>query len=145
MVFTVRFWLKLGYLAGQLHEFARAYNVAMLTAVQLTDINRGSKTDPSKRSKEQSVGGHRIGRSSLILHHANLGLQLEKRPGEENYSDLKYHIIKNRKGPLLQGSFKKHYENGALYDNGFRKPNQSESDDDIQAQIEKLKKENGEE
>lgn len=133
-------WLRLGYLAGQLHEFARAHNVIVLTAVQLTDINRNSKTDPKKRSEEQTVGTHRVGRSSLILHHANLFIQLEKRPGEMAYPDLKYHIVKNRKGPLLQGLLKKHFENGALYDKTFTRPNQISSDDeDIGDKIRKLK------
>lgn len=139
-------WLRLGYLAGQLHEFARAHNVVVLTAVQLTDINRNNKSDPKNRSEEQTVGTHRVGRSSLILHHANLFIQLEKRPGEMAYPDLKYHIVKNRKGPLLQGLLKKHFENGALYDKTFTRPNQVLSDDeDIGDKIRKIKKDDEEE
>lgn len=82
-------WLKLGYIAGRLHEFARVYNITVLTAVQL---NRVTKT---AKDSSELVGLHRIGRSSLIAHSANCFIQIETRKDEKNYADLKYHIIKN--------------------------------------------------
>jgi replicative DNA helicase len=107
-------WLKMGAIAGTLHEFSRAYNVIVLTAVQLTDIKRGSgKQD---QSEQQRVGVHRIGRSSHIMHHANLGIQIETRLNEISYPDLRYHIIKNRKGPLGQGNMIKNFANASLID-----------------------------
>ena len=83
-------WLKLGHIAGQLHEFARAYDVIILSAVQL---NRPKNKDPG-----EIIGLHRIGRSSLIMHHATVGVQIETRQDEETYPDMTYHIIKNRNG-----------------------------------------------
>ncbi len=107
-------WLKMGGLAGMLHELGRDYGFIMLTAVQLTDIKRESKgKDPSDN---QRVGVHRIGRSSHIMHHANLALQIESRPNEINYPDLRYHVIKNRKGPLGQGNLIKNFANATLVD-----------------------------
>jgi len=114
-------WLKLGHIAGQLHEFARAYSVIILTAVQL---NRPKGKDPS-----DIIGLHRIGRSSLIMHHATVGIQIETRQDEETYPDMIYHIIKNRNGErgnhLLKKDFRcatvidmKAYE--PLYDAGER-------------------------
>jgi hypothetical protein len=107
-------WLRQGAIAASLHEFARAYDVIVLTAAQLTDIKRGSTSEKSEESKR--VGVHRMGRSSMIMHHVNLGIQIESRPGEMGYPDLKYHIIKNRKGPLGQGNMIKNFAHAALID-----------------------------
>ena len=125
-------WLKMGGLAGMLHELSRDYGFIMLTAVQLTDIKRGSKgKDPSDN---QRVGVHRIGRSSHIMHHANVGIQIESRPNEINYPDMRYHVIKNRKGPLGQGNLIKNFANATLID--VVNPNDAKtgemSSDDIQ-------------
>lgn len=103
-------WLKLGQLAGKLHEFARYYNVLVLTAVQLNRVQ-------SKSTKESSdtVGLHRIGRSSLIMHHANVGIQIETRKDEMNYSDFIYHIIKMRDGESgVKHALIKNFANGSL-------------------------------
>jgi replicative DNA helicase len=86
-------WLKLGKLAGKIHEFARAHSIPVITAVQL------NRLDPSqKKSETKSIGLHRIGRSSLIAHHATVIIQIETRPDEETHDDFVYHIIKNRHG-----------------------------------------------
>jgi replicative DNA helicase len=85
-------WLGLGKLAGKIHEFARAHSIPVVTAVQLNRI------DPSHRKTSKAVGLHRIGRSSLIAHHASLIIQIETREDEETHDDLIYHIIKNRHG-----------------------------------------------
>lgn len=117
-------WLKLGLLAGELHEFARTYDVVLLTAAQLTDLKRGNKGEAPK-SEDAAVGMHRIGRSSLIMHHANLGIQIEKRVGEEKYTDLKYHLIKNRKGPLGKGFLSKDFAKASLLDRGVEEENKN--------------------
>ncbi len=106
-------WLRLGQISASLHQFARTYKVSLLTAVQLTDIKRNNsgKTAPKE---EQSVGLHRIGRSSQIMHHANFGVQIVTRPGEERYPDFKYKIIKNRRGPLAEGSLTKDFARASL-------------------------------
>ena len=86
-------WLGLGKLAGKIHEFARAHSIPVVTAVQLNRI------DPaSRKSESKAVGLHRIGRSSLIAHHATVIIQIETREDEQTHEDLIYHIIKNRHG-----------------------------------------------
>jgi len=135
-------WLKLGLLAGELHEFARTYDVVMLTAAQLTDLKRGNKGEAPK-SEDAAVGMHRIGRSSLIMHHANLGIQIEKRVGEDKHTDLKYHLIKNRKGPLGKGFLSKDFARGTLLDRGVeesaKNDKQSLNSVDLLAKIKELK------
>ena len=89
-------WLRMGAIAASLHEFGRAYDVVVISASQLTDIQRSAQSRSGEESKR--VGMHRWGRSSLIMHHVNLAIQIETRPGEINYPDMRYHIVKNRKG-----------------------------------------------
>jgi hypothetical protein len=105
-------WLKLGYIAGKLHELARVYNIVMLTAVQL---NR-PPASKSKQKDEDLIGIHRIGRSSLIMHHANIGIQIQTRTGESGFSDLKYHVIKNRDGELGDHIMIKNFRNASITD-----------------------------
>lgn len=97
-------WLKLGNIANSLHEFARYYGIVLLTAVQL---NR-------PKANEESIGMHRIGRSSMILHAADLGIQIETRPNEAKESDLIYHIIKIRDGEMGTGRMVKNFKNASL-------------------------------
>lgn len=106
-------WLKLGYIAGKLHEFARAYNIVMLTAVQL---NRLSTRTQKEKDTSETVGIHRIGRSSLIMHHADIGIQIESRKNEQQHSDLKYHIIKHRDGELGNHFLMKNFKRASLLD-----------------------------
>jgi len=116
-------WLKLSGIAESLHQLSRVYGVVLLTAVQLTDIKRGKKSKEIKEmddDDEQRVGLHRIGRSSLIMHHANVAIQIEKRQDEMNLPDFKYHIIKNRRGPLLyNGYMSKNFSNASLLDRSY--------------------------
>jgi len=87
-------WLKLGYLAGRVHEFGRVYEIPVVTAVQMTDKR-------AVKSKEDSdkIGLHRIGRSGLIAHHATMVIQIETKGGKDDgINDFKYHIVKNRYG-----------------------------------------------
>lgn len=85
-------WLKLGQLTGKVHEFARAHQIPIISAVQLNRLERGKKVNP--------VGLHRIGRSALIAHHASVVVQIETRENENAMPDFVYHIIKNRDGEL---------------------------------------------
>jgi replicative DNA helicase len=130
-------WLRMGAIAASLHEFARAYGVVVITAAQLTDIKRDSKSKTSEEYKR--VGMHRWGRSSLIMHHVNLGIQIETRPGERNFPDMKYHVVKNRKGPLGVGNMIKNFANASLIDVPCSKDNQGDiSPEDIPSLIEKV-------
>ncbi len=104
-------WLKLGYIAGKLHEFARVYNTVMLTAVQLNRANSKGKKDA-----DDEIGIHRIGRSSMILHHANVAIQIQSRKEEHTFSDMIYHIIKNRDGELGSHSLRKDFRTASVLD-----------------------------
>lgn len=106
-------WLKLGGISSSLHEFGRAYDSAVITAAQLTDLKRSSQ---GSQEESRRVGVHRWGRSSLIMHNVNLGIQIETRPNERSFPDLKIHLVKNRKGPLAQGSLVKNFANASLID-----------------------------
>lgn len=108
-------WLALGKLAGKIHEFARAHAIPVVTAVQLNRI------DPShKKSEVKSIGLHRIGRSSLIAHHATVIIQIETRPDEETHDDFIYHIIKNRHGQANKShSIWKNFEKCSIIDKEY--------------------------
>lgn len=99
-------WLKLGYITGKLHEIARAYNILMLTAAQLNRPTAG----------KELVGIHRFGRSSLILHHATLALQIESRVKEHEMQDSVLHIVKNRNGSLGEYVLLKNLSNAYFED-----------------------------
>jgi len=101
-------WLKLGKISEKIHEFARVHNCIVLSAVQL---NRSKGKD-----EEDRIGMHRIGRSALILQNANIAIQIETRPNEKNYSDMNYHLIKNRDGALGRGKLIKNPACGLLLD-----------------------------
>jgi replicative DNA helicase len=106
-------WLKVGGIAASLHEFGRAYDNSVITAAQLTDLKRSAN---SSKDDNRAVGMHRWGRSSLIMHHVNLGIQINTRQNEIHLPDLEIHVVKNRKGPLGQGSLIKNFANASLID-----------------------------
>jgi len=102
-------WLKQGKISEQLHEFGRIHEVVMLSAVQLNDPKAGSGKAP-----ENQVGLHRIGRSKMIMHNANFGIQIEKRVNEEQYPDMSLHLIKSRRTELTRGKIYKNFSCCAL-------------------------------
>jgi replicative DNA helicase len=128
-------WLKLGTIAGKLHELVRAHNLIGLSAVQLNRVK------PSKDAEER-VGMHRIGRSALIMHHANIGIQIGTRPNEKSYPDMEYFIIKCRDGGQTKGKLIKNLSCASLLDD----PGPGDEDtgfeftdyDDISAKIEDM-------
>lgn len=122
-------WLKMGAIAASLHEFARAYDCVVVTAAQLTDLKRNST---GSQEESRRVGVHRWGRSSLIMHNVNLGIQIETRPNEMSFPDLKVHIVKNRKGPLGKGNLIKNFANASLVDVPY---DQQEMPGDVSANI----------
>lgn len=126
-------WLKLGGISSSLHEFARAYDCVVITAAQLTDLKRNSNS--GSKDEGSRVGVHRWGRSSLIMHNVNLGIQIETRPNERSFPDLKVHIVKNRKGPLGQGNLVKNFANASLVDVPY---DQNELPGDVSANIPNL-------
>jgi len=125
-------WLKMGGIAASLHEFARAYDCVVITAAQLTDLKRNAQ---GSKDESRRVGVHRWGRSSLIMHNVNLGIQIETRPNERSFPDLKIHIVKNRNGPLGQGNLVKNFANASLVDVPF---DENEVPGDVSADIPNL-------
>lgn len=104
-------WLSLGVIAGKLHELVRVHNIIGLSAVQL------NRTKSSNKETEDKIGLHRIGRSSLIMHHANIGVQIETRQNEKNYPNMNCYIIKNRDGEnMVKGFLLKNLACGTLID-----------------------------
>jgi replicative DNA helicase len=88
-------WLSLGNITEELHEFARAYKIPVITASQ---VNR------SKDINKPQYSTDRIARSDMIPQNANIILQIGYR-GDDEYtkSDMPIVIIKMRDGE--KGSF----------------------------------------
>jgi len=82
-------WETQGKIAEQLHEFARAYSVPVLTAVQLNRPKDG----------KDSHSNDRIARSDMIPSNANIILQISNRNDDEHLRlDMPISLIKNRDG-----------------------------------------------
>jgi len=86
----------------------------MGSALQLTNLQRGSNTSVKDKSQDQRVGPHRIGRSGQILLHATFAIQIEQHSHESTF--FNYYIIKNRRGPMIMASVNKDFEKGSLND-----------------------------
>lgn len=88
-------WLELGHIAEELHEFARVYNIPVITATQ---VNRPK--DPNK----QQYSTDRVARSDMIPQNANIILQIGSRGDDEHTRlDMPVYITKMRDGE--KGSF----------------------------------------
>src|ERR1019366_2109965 len=122
-------WLKLGEIAGSVSEFGRVNEVITLSAVQLNDPGKGNKTG------ESQIGMHRIGRSKLILHHANFALQIEKRPNEESFPELNLHMIKHRRTQGGKGKVYKNLSCCALLNDPLENNDQNKDPGDISNRI----------
>ena len=101
-------WLNLGAVSAELHEFARAYNVPIVTASQ---VNRTK--DPTK----QNYGTSRIARSGMVPTNANIIVQLGWR-GEDEYTriDAPLYVIKNRDGELTSLTLIKNFAHMRIKD-----------------------------
>jgi len=83
-------WLDLGIISQELHEFARAYGVPVISATQL---NRPK--DPNKPQHSTD----RIARSNMIPDNANVILQIACRGDDEHTRlDMPIYITKMRDG-----------------------------------------------
>jgi replicative DNA helicase len=88
-------WLELGYVSAEVHEFARAYKISTVSAVQLN-----APKDPNKPSHSTD----RIARSKMIPTNANVILQIANRGDDEHTKiDMPVYITKMRDGE--KGSF----------------------------------------
>jgi len=81
-------WMDLGIISAELHEFARVYEIAVITGSQVNRTKDGTERYDTDR----------IARSSMIPHNADVVLQIAKRPDEYVRSDVRIHIIKLRDG-----------------------------------------------
>jgi replicative DNA helicase len=92
-------WQAQGNVAADMHEFARTYNVPVMTAVQL---NRPPKQQSLTKANE-SLNNTRVARSAMITQNANIVLAIGCRDNEEAFPDMPIFITKmrdGRKGPL---------------------------------------------
>lgn len=122
-------WLRLGRVSETLHEFGRAHELVMLSAVQLSDPKMNGK------GGESQIGLHRIGRSKMIMHNANFGLQIEKRPNEEQFPDMSIHMIKSRRTELTRGKIYKNFSCCALLNDPHITNTENYNPDDISDKI----------
>jgi len=118
-------WLKLGRISGDLHELSRVHDLVMLSAFQLNSSN------PNKKP-EENIGHHRVGRSKLITHHANIVMQIETRIDEKNYPTMNLHITKCRGGMLGSGTLLKNFSKSTIKDDFFD-PNVESIEDALSA------------
>lgn len=86
-------WEAQGMIASGLHEFARTYNVPVISPVQ---VNRPSGANHSLN--KQNYNTTRIARSAMITQNANIVLQIGCRDQEHEYVDMPIHIVKMRDG-----------------------------------------------
>lgn len=119
-------WLKQGKIAEQLHEFGRVHEIVMLSAVQLNDPKSGGT-----KATDSQVGLHRIGRSKMIMHNANFGIQIEKRANEDQFPDMSLHLIKSRRTELTRGKIYKNFSCCALLNDVHVHNAESYDPDDI--------------
>lgn len=135
-------WLKLGKISGKVHEFGRCYNLSVCTAVQLNRPAKSKTPEPG-----ENIGVHRIGRSSLIMQHANIGIQIETRKDEWLRDTFLYHLIKNREGELGKHEINKKFANAAIFDVPYIPPDRDDygsymsgfnDEDDISDQVKRM-------
>lgn len=82
-------WLALGKTAAELHEFARTYEIPVITGSQ---VNRPPKEGKVKHSTD------RIARSDTITHNVNIIIQIGCREDERTRMDMPVYITKMRDG-----------------------------------------------
>jgi hypothetical protein len=98
--------------AEESHEFCRYNEVATFTAIQAKSI---------KPSADSKVGLYfASGRSSMIVHNANIVLQIETRENEDMRSDAAIHCIKFRRGPkFVMNNLRKEFMYNRFVDLGL--------------------------
>lgn len=110
--------LAQGHIAEGLHEFARTYNIATLTAAQL---NRPQGTKGQSLDK-QSYNNTRLARSAMIGQNANNVFMIATRDEEELKDDMELYITKFRDGQKGKLVFTKRFNKMRVYDGSPLKP-----------------------
>jgi len=98
-------WLGVGKVAEQLHEFARTYNISVITPVQL---NR-------PKNEDEVPSQNRVGRSLLLNQNCNLMLNIHTRKDEAARNDMSINIAKNRDGEQKVFSLYKRFDLMRVY------------------------------
>jgi len=93
-----------GHVAESMHEFARTYNIPVLSAVQM---NRPSGQTNSLDSQKYNT--NRVARSAMISQNANNVLMIETRDNEHEKEGMIVHITKMRDGEKGKMIFTKNF------------------------------------
>jgi len=92
-------WQDLGVISAELHEFARVYEIAVLSGSQVNRTKDGSERYDTSR----------IARSGVIPTHANIIIQIGCRSDEYLRTDMPIYIIKMRDGERDQFTLSKDF------------------------------------
>jgi replicative DNA helicase len=114
-------WQDLGVISAELHEFARVYEVAVLSGSQVNRTKDGSERYDTTR----------IARSSVIPTHANIIIQIGCRSDEYLRTDMPIYIIKMRDGERDQFTLSKDFAKMKVVDLVDTTYVDGDEDDDI--------------
>jgi len=119
-------WLNLGFISEELHEFARAYHIPLITGTQ---VNRPK--DPNKPQHSTD----RVARSDMIPSNANIIIQIGSRGDDEHTRiDMPMYIIKNRDGEKTSFTLIKNFacmQVKDMVDESFIPGDDDDDEDDI--------------
>jgi replicative DNA helicase len=101
-------WLRQTEVSYELRAIGRKHNLPILSAVQLNRKSSGKDGE--------TIGLSRLARSNGIATNATVVIQIEQRQEEQSYSDMSFHIIKNRRGPKNKGNLLKNLACACLTD-----------------------------
>lgn len=107
-------WLNLGRIAEQLHEFCRAYEIPVISPVQLTRPQKSGKRGGEEVANVADQS--RVGRSFMLVQNANIIINIEKRPDEDSRHDMIIRIAKMRDGETTSFVLHKRLDMMRIYD-----------------------------
>jgi replicative DNA helicase len=114
-------WQDLGVISAELHEFARVYEVSVLTGSQVNRTKDGAERYDTSR----------IARSSMIPNNANIVLQIGCRQDEYLRTDMPIYIVKMRDGERNQFTLSKDFAKMKVIDLVDTTYADGDEDDDI--------------
>lgn len=116
-------WLSQARISEQIHELGRAYNLVMLSAVQISQ---------PKIKEDEEIGVHLLKRSKQIADNCNFLALLNKRKDEKNYPDMEIMLVKSRRTSYVSGKLQKKLDCCAVLDMPFE---ENTDQDDISGRI----------
>ena len=114
-------WQDLGIISAELHEFARVYEISVLSGSQVNRTKDGSERYDTSR----------IARSAVIPTHANIIIQIGCRSDEYLRTDMPIYIIKMRDGERDQFTLSKDFARMKVVDLVDTTYVDGDEDDDI--------------